>query len=124
MIHRGRSASIENLKDDLPNIFVKLRDTIKCVQRQMSYKVKHPSLTVQNACKKLKLGKKDTRQMLKRLELFMFINPDTEINGYHITSLFLEMARDTRDENKKRCLEVIVGKAFNLRYEKLDEELD
>lgn len=124
MIHRGRSASIENLKDDLPNIFVKLRDTIKCVQRQMSYKVKYPSLTVQNACEKLKLGKKDTRQILERLELFMFKNPDTEINGYHITSLFLEMARDTRDENKKRYLEVIAGKAFNLRYEKLDGELD
>ncbi len=124
MIHRGKTASIENLKDDLPNVFVRLRDTIKCVQRQMAYKVKYPSLTIQNACAKLKLGKKDTRQMLERLELFTFTNSNVEINGYHITQLFIDMARETADENKKRQLEVIAGKAFNLRYEKLDKELD
>jgi hypothetical protein len=124
MVHRGKSASIENLKDDLPNIFVKLRDTIGCIRKQMEYKIKYPALTIENACKKFNLGKKDTRQMLERYELFAFKNPNVELNGYHITQLFIDMAREETDENKKRSLETIAGKAFNLRYEKLDEELD
>lgn len=124
MVHRGKEASIDNLKDDLPNIFVKLRDTIGCIRKQMVYKVKFPALTIKNACKKLNLGKKDTRQMLERLDLFAYKNPNIEINGYHITQLFMDMAREETDENKKRLLETIAGKAFNLRYDKLDEELD
>lgn len=124
MVHRGKDASIDNMKDDLPNIFVKLRDTIGCIKKQMTYKIKFPALTIENACRKLNLGKKDTRQMLERLDLFAYKNPNVEINGYHITQLFMDMARDETDENKKRLLETIVGKAFNLHYDKLDEELD
>lgn len=124
MPHRGKSASMENLIDDIPNIFLKLRDSIECARRQMGYKIKYPVQVVQNACKKFKLGKKDTRQMLERLDLLMLQQPDIEITGYHITQLFVEMARDTVDENKKILLETIAGKAFNLRYEKIDKELD
>lgn len=124
MVHRGKAASIENLKDDLPNVFVKLRDTIGLIQKQMQYKIKHPTLAIENACKKLKLGKKDTRQMLERYDLFCFTNPNVELNGYHITQMFMDMARQELDENKKRVLEVVAGKAFNLKYEKLDTELD
>lgn len=124
MIHRGKTTSIENLKDDLPNIFVRLRDTISLVRKQMEYKVKYPALVIENVSKKFKLGKKDTRQMLERLDLFCFINPDREITGYDITQLFLDMARQEPNENKKRRLEVVAGKAFNLNYEKFDKELD
>jgi len=124
VVHRGKTASVENLKDEIPNIFLKLRDTINLVQKQMAYKVKYPTLTIENACEKLKLGKRDTRQMLERYELFSFSNPNIEINGYHITQFFIDMACQETDENKKRALEVIAGKAFNLKYEKLDKELD
>ena len=124
MVHRGRTATLENLKDDLPNVFVKLRDTIALVQKQMAYKVKYPVLAIENACKKLGLGKKDTRQMLERLDFFTFTNPNVDLTGYHITQLFIEMSKDEPNENKKRRLEVVAGKAFNLKYEKIDKELD
>lgn len=124
MVHRGRTATLENLKDDLPNVFVKLRDTIALVQKQMAYKLKYPVLAIENACKKLGLGKKDTRQMLERLDFFTFTNPNVDLTGYHITQLFIEMSKDESNENKKRRLEVVAGKAFNLKYEKIDKELD
>lgn len=124
IVHRGRGASVEALKDDLPNIFVRLRDTISLVRKQMEYKVKYPALVIENVSKKFKLGKKDTRQMLERLDLFCFTNPDREVTGYDITQLFLDMARQEPNENKKRRLEVVAGKAFNLNYEKFDKELD
>lgn len=124
MVHRGKSASLENLRDELPAIFVKLKDTIPLIRKQMAYKLRFPHMAAENACKKLKLGKKDTRVILERLDLFSFLNPDTEISGYHITNLLVEMARDEQNESKKRRLETAAGKAFYLKYEKLDGELD
>lgn len=122
--HRGKEAKIDNLKDEIPNIFLKFRNTIELVKEQMKYKVKYPALTIENACKKLGVTRKGTRQMLERLELFCYANPDAEITGYNITEMFINMARDEKDENKKRRLEIIAGKALNLKYEKLDREID
>lgn len=124
VIHRGENSNIDNIKEEIPNIFVKLRDTIKLIKKQMNYKVKYPELLVKNVCKKFKLGKKDTRYIKEKLELFIYQNPDKEITGYDITKLFVEMANEIKDENKKIMLETIAGKAFNLNYEKLDKELD
>ncbi|QUH21899.1 hypothetical protein [Alkaliphilus sp. B6464] len=124
MIHRGQNANIDTIKDDVPNIFVKLRDTIKLIKKQMQYKVKYPQLTLDNACYKLKLGKKDTRYIQDKFNLFLFMNPDKEITGYDLTKLFVEMANEIKDEGKQAVLESIAGKAFNLNYEKLDKELN
>lgn len=120
IIHRGKDASIDNLRDDLPNIFLKLRNTIGAIQSQKAYKLNFPEEVIEKACKKLKLCKKDERQMKERLNLHRYVNPDKDITAYDITRMFIEMAKDESNENKKRTLETAAGKAFNLNYQKLD----
>lgn len=121
IVHRGKNASINNIRTIIPMLFVRLRDSMSLAYKQINYIVQNPTLCTKEICKKLKLSKKDEKNILRKLERVSITNPNP-LNAYDITKLFIEIAKEEKNPNKKNELEIIAGKAFYLDYSKIEKD--
>lgn len=110
MQHRGKNSSLENFVEDLPQLFVKFRNSMKLIKKQLTSIVDDPEKRVETLGKKFKLPQKDVRRLNEKLDLLLLTQH--QINSYQITQLFIELAREEENESKKEFLEIIAGRVL------------
>lgn len=110
MQHRGKNSSLENFVENLPQLFVKFRNSMELIKKQLTSIVGDPEKRVETLGKKFKLPQKDVRRLNEKLDLLLLTQH--QINSYQITQLFIELAREEENESKKEFLEIIAGRVL------------
>lgn len=122
MVHRGKDASIEVIAEEIPFVFSKMRKTIALIKKQMAYSVKYPDLLLEAIFEKMKIAKKDSKNIMARYQTFMLTNMGKSLNGYEIVKFFIEYSGELEGD-KKTSFESTVGKIFNLNFERIENNI-
>lgn len=121
VVHRGKYADVDFIADEMPSIFVKMRDSIALIKKQKNYKLKYPTKTTKEVCDRVKVGKANTQFILDNLNIMINNDPNAEFTAYDITKLFMKLVKVQENEELKLKIECIAGRVLNLDIEKMEK---
>jgi hypothetical protein len=121
MVHKGNT-ELDKVLAELPNVFLKYQNVVEKFADLMMVDIQNPVATLKKALKKLKLGKKLSKQVVEGFEA-AFASASS-VTAYDICSEILGASSYVEDGNNKAHIEAIIGKAINIDYAKLEAEED
>lgn len=115
--HKGK-ISLDDIVDELPNLFLKYQNTLKRFSELLCIEIKNPVTTLKKACQKIKIAKKHAMVLAKSFEEELATSRAI-VTAYDVCSQILALPGFVEAEFKTSIQEA-VGKALNLNYEKID----
>lgn len=116
LVHRGfGNEDYDKIRDCMPNIFVRMRNTLELIKAQMQIEIVKPIKTFNSVCKYLGIPKKYTNELKECLSLYLHNN--SKVTGYDLTKVVVNYS-STKEEEERKKMEVYAGMFLNVDYSK------
>lgn len=116
------NVKIDDILDQLPNLFLKFQNTLKKFAGLMQIEIQYPTRTLKNACKKLKIPKKYTKLIVEQFEANL--PQGATVTAYDICRDIFTLPELVDEDERKKDFEELAGKAINLNYAALQDDDD
>lgn len=118
--HKG-DVSLDDILDELPNLFLKYQNTLKRFAELLTIEIQHPITVLKKVCKHIGIAKKHSKILVELLERDLDESTAPYITAYDVCKKILELPEYIEREHRVDIQEK-VGKAININYEKFDRE--
>jgi hypothetical protein len=116
------NVKLDDVLEQLPNLFLKFQNTLKKFASLMQIEVEFPVKTLKAACKKLKVPKKYVKLIVEQFE--GNLPQGAKATAYDICREVFTLPNFVNDSERRKDFEELAGKAINLNYTALQEDED
>ncbi len=124
MKHKGK-VSLDDILDELPNLFLKYQNTLKKFAKLLTIEISQPISVLKKACKHIGIAKKHTKMLVNEFEAELSAlsgkGSEPKVTAYDICRKILSLPSHV-DKSQRTDVEEKVSKAINVNYTRLIED--